>query len=78
MRGSDLCEAQCLAGPVEGQPLAVQMAKQAMDVGDAYAAVEEISSAAAAFTKTRTKASHLSLKTRPALARDLNPSSTND
>jgi enoyl-CoA hydratase/carnithine racemase len=32
-------------------PIAVQMAKQAIDAGDAYAAVEQVSSAATAFTE---------------------------
>src|SRR4029453_130267 len=35
----------------ERAPVAVQMAKQAVDAGDAYAAVEQVSSAATAFTE---------------------------
>ena len=35
----------------ERAPIAVQMAKQAIDAGDAYAAVEQVSSAATAFTE---------------------------
>jgi enoyl-CoA hydratase len=35
----------------EQAPIAVQMAKQAIDAGDAYAAVEQVSSAATAFTE---------------------------
>jgi len=34
----------------EQAPIAVQMAKQAIDAGDAYQAVEQVSSAATAFT----------------------------
>jgi enoyl-CoA hydratase len=32
-------------------PIAVQMAKQALDSGNAYAAMEQVSSAATAFTE---------------------------
>jgi enoyl-CoA hydratase/carnithine racemase len=35
----------------ERAPISVQMAKQAVDAGDAYAAVEQVSSAATAFTE---------------------------
>jgi enoyl-CoA hydratase/carnithine racemase len=43
--------AQALAGKIAARaPIAVQMAKQAIDAGDAYAAMEQVSSAASAFT----------------------------
>jgi enoyl-CoA hydratase/carnithine racemase len=44
--------AHALALKIAGRaPIAVQMAKQAIDGGDAYAAVEQVSSAATAFTE---------------------------
>jgi enoyl-CoA hydratase len=43
--------ARALAGKIaERAPIAVQMAKQAIDAGDAYQAMEQVSSAATAFT----------------------------
>jgi enoyl-CoA hydratase len=43
--------AHALANKIAGRaPIAVQMAKQAIDAGDAYQAMEQISSAATAFT----------------------------
>ncbi len=43
--------AQALAAKIAARaPIAVQMAKQAIDAGDAYAAMEQVSSAASAFT----------------------------
>jgi enoyl-CoA hydratase len=44
--------AQALAVKIASRaPIAVQMAKQAIDAGDAYAAMEQVSSAASAFTE---------------------------
>ena len=44
--------AHVLADKIAGRaPIAVQMAKQAIDAGDTYAAVEQVSSAATAFTE---------------------------
>jgi enoyl-CoA hydratase/carnithine racemase len=44
--------AHALGDKIAGRaPIAVQMAKQAIDAGDAFAAVEQVSSAATAFTK---------------------------
>jgi enoyl-CoA hydratase len=44
--------AQALAAKIASRaPIAVEMAKQAIDAGDAYAAMEQVSSAATAFTE---------------------------
>jgi enoyl-CoA hydratase/carnithine racemase len=44
--------AHALANKIAGRaPISVQMAKQAIDAGDAFRAVEQISSAATAFTE---------------------------
>jgi enoyl-CoA hydratase len=44
--------AQALANKIAGRaPIAVQMAKQAIDAGDAFRAMEQVSSAATAFTE---------------------------
>ena len=42
------CPGRSIAGRA---PIAVQMAKQAIDSGDAYQAMEQVSSAATAFTE---------------------------
>src|SRR5688500_4167324 len=59
---------------VNRAPIAVQMAKQAINAGDAYAAVEQVSSAATAFTEDAAEGfCVLHRETRPALSRNLNP-----
>jgi len=51
-RAEVLDAAYALANKIAARaPIAVQMAKQAVDAGDAYAAMEQVSSAATAFTE---------------------------
>jgi enoyl-CoA hydratase len=51
-RAEVLDGAYALANKIAARaPIAVQMAKQAVDAGDAYAAIEQVSSAATAFTE---------------------------
>jgi enoyl-CoA hydratase len=51
-RSQVITAAHALANKIAGRaPIAVQMAKQAIDAGDAFTAMEQISSAATAFTE---------------------------
>ena len=71
--------AHALANKIAARaPIAVQMAKQAIDSDDAYQAMEQVSSAATAFTEDAVRRVRvLHRETRPALPRDLNqPQST--
>ena len=57
----------------ERAPIAVQMAKQAIDSGDAYAAMEQVGSAATAFTEDAAEGfASFTEKRNPQLPRDLN------